>query len=51
MSYSLNSLRVGHIGDCEGNYNRGLLRGNSRSLDYRTYRDIRETCRDPSEMM
>ena len=33
MSYSLNSLKGGYIGDCIGDYYRGI-KGDTRSLDY-----------------
>ena len=34
MSHSINSLKRGHIGDCIGG-----IKGDTRSLDYSSYRD------------
>ena len=37
--YSLNSLKVGYIGDYTGDYDRGY-KGDARSLDYSSYKSI-----------
>ena len=39
MSYSLNSLKGGYIGDYIGTTMRAI-KGNTRSLDYSSYRHI-----------
>ena len=36
MSYSLNSLKGGHLGDYIGDYHR-VIQGDTRSLDYSSY--------------
>ena len=37
MSYSLNSLEGGYIGDYIGDYYIGVIKGDTRSLDYSSY--------------
>ena len=37
MSYGLNSLKGDYIGDDIGNYYRGVIKGDTRSLDYSSY--------------
>ena len=37
MSHNLNSLRGGYIGDYIWDYYRGLLKGDTRSLDYSSH--------------
>ena len=34
VSYSLNSFQGGYIGDYIGDYYRGVIKGDTRSLDY-----------------
>ena len=41
MSYSLNSLKGGFIGDYRGNII-GAIKGDTRSLDYSSYSDIED---------
>ena len=44
MSYGLNSLKGGYIGEYIGDYNIGGIEGDTRSLDYGSYECEKAAC-------